>query len=119
MNNDKVKRQGWKTGEWVAEPYVQCKFDAEVERLGLTEDQFRQSEELKEWVKNNAQERYVPEYLLDFWGVVVDLGVESRKETIGKGRIRLPIWSFWDEENSARESAVYKEFVGNKELSKY
>jgi hypothetical protein len=116
MNKNASKLYGWKSGTWVAEPYVKCRFDVEVERLGITEAEFRQSAELKQWVDKNKNDYYVPEYLLDFWGFIVDLGREFSTEKPYKGRIRLPEFRGEDRLEDLRYP---EEVSGNKELSKY
>lgn len=47
-------------------------FDKVVQALGLTPDQYLSSIALKEWVRSNKDEKYVPSDLLKAWGFTVD-----------------------------------------------
>jgi hypothetical protein len=43
-------------------------FESFVASLGLTPDQYLNSKELKEWVRKNKDQKYVPQDLLKSWG---------------------------------------------------
>jgi hypothetical protein len=43
-----------------------------VEALGLRPDQYLSSTALKEWVRSNKDDKYVPSDLLKAWGFNVD-----------------------------------------------
>ncbi len=47
-------------------------FDHVVAILGITPEQYRTSAALKEWVRQNKDEKYVPPELLKYWGFSVD-----------------------------------------------
>ena len=47
-------------------------FDEIVEKMGLTPEQFKGSAELKEWVRLNWEQKYVPVDLLMAWGFEVE-----------------------------------------------
>ena len=47
-------------------------FEHVVRRLHLSPDEYATSAELKEWVRKNKDQKYVPLYLLDLWGFQVD-----------------------------------------------
>lgn len=47
-------------------------FEKIVESLGLTPAQYQASLALKEWVRANKDEKYVPPDLLEAWGFAVD-----------------------------------------------
>jgi hypothetical protein len=47
-------------------------FERVVEMLGLTPEQYLRSEQLKEWVRQNKDEKYVPSSLLKAWGFEED-----------------------------------------------
>ncbi len=57
-----------------------CEFECEVERLGLAEEslfQLASARDLKHtalryWAKCHARTRFVPEYLLEAWGIFLD-----------------------------------------------
>jgi hypothetical protein len=52
--------------------YAPSSFDHVVKNLGLTPSQYVHSAELKEWVRRNKDQKYLPSQLLDAWGFVVD-----------------------------------------------
>jgi hypothetical protein len=47
-------------------------FDELVEHMGLSPAQYESSEELKEWVRTNRGQKYVPIDLLTAWGFDVE-----------------------------------------------
>jgi hypothetical protein len=47
-------------------------FDEEVRRLGLDEQTYVASRELKKWCELNKNRCYIPESLLKQWGMSVD-----------------------------------------------
>lgn len=47
-------------------------FEKMVETLGLRPDQYLSSTALKEWVRSNKDDKYVPSDLLKAWGFNVD-----------------------------------------------
>ena len=47
-------------------------FEKVVEMLGLTPEQYLRSEQLREWVRLNKDEKYVPSSLLKAWGFEED-----------------------------------------------
>jgi hypothetical protein len=47
-------------------------FDKVVQALGLTPEQYISSLALREWVRSNKDEKYVPPDLLKAWGFTVD-----------------------------------------------
>lgn len=50
-------------------------FDRVVAILGIDPDQYKNSLPLKEWVRRNKDEKYVPSDLLKHWGFTDDDGV--------------------------------------------
>jgi len=50
-------------------------FDRVVAILGIDPDQYKNSLPLKEWVRRNKDEKYVPTDLLKHWGFTDDDGV--------------------------------------------
>ena len=52
-------------------PDVPTEFEIEVARLGLMQSEY--SMELKSWCDLNRNRVYVPEWLLDEWGMEVEL----------------------------------------------
>lgn len=52
---------------------VPSAFDKKVEALGLTPHRYTTSKELKKWVHDNYRSRYVPEYLLEHCGLILDV----------------------------------------------
>ena len=53
-------------------PALQTEFEMQVERLGLTKAHFIASAPLRLWCKRNRNRCYVPEWLLEAWGIKVD-----------------------------------------------
>lgn len=47
-------------------------FEREVELLGLTKAQYAHSGPLRLWCQRNRNRVYVPEWLLDEWGMIVE-----------------------------------------------
>jgi hypothetical protein len=47
-------------------------FERVVEALGLRPEQYLSSPALKEWVRSNKDDKYVPSDLLKAWGFSVD-----------------------------------------------
>ena len=47
-------------------------FDQIVENMGLSPAQYLNSAELKEWVRSNRGQKYVPSDLLTAWGFEVE-----------------------------------------------
>jgi len=47
-------------------------FDHVVAILGIGPDQYKDSLPLKEWVRQNKDEKYVPPELLKHWGFIVE-----------------------------------------------
>lgn len=50
-------------------PVVVTEFEAEVARLGLTRSEYSASPELKRWCTDHRNRVYVPEWLLEEWGM--------------------------------------------------
>jgi hypothetical protein len=48
-------------------------FDAVVQALGLAPEDFLGSAQLKAWVRQNKDHKYVPSEVLKTWGLVPDL----------------------------------------------
>lgn len=53
-------------------PLGESTFEHLTARLGLTPEKYEDSTALKEWVRRNKNERYVPPELLEAWGFTVD-----------------------------------------------
>jgi hypothetical protein len=47
-------------------------FERVVKNLGLSPEEYQSSLLLKEWVRQNMEEKYVPIYLLKVWGFTED-----------------------------------------------
>lgn len=43
-------------------------FEQVVKELGLSPEEYRNSTPLKDWVRRNMDEKYVPSWLLKAWG---------------------------------------------------
>ena len=55
-----------------AAPVLRTEFEKQVERLGLAKSEYMSSVELKHWCGRNRNRVYVPEWLLDEWGMTVE-----------------------------------------------
>ena len=53
-------------------PYVPTAFEVEARKLGLTKETFEASSPLRLWCERNCNRYYVPEWLLEAWGILVD-----------------------------------------------
>lgn len=51
---------------------VPTEFELQVQRLGLTKPEYVSSAELKRWCEHNRNRVYVPEWLLEEWGIQVE-----------------------------------------------
>jgi|HubBroStandDraft_4_1064222.scaffolds.fasta_scaffold26001_4 hypothetical protein len=47
-------------------------FEMQVQRLGLTEENYESSDHLRRWCEDNRHRFYVPEWLLKRWRMSVD-----------------------------------------------
>jgi hypothetical protein len=50
-------------------PVLLTEFEVEVERLGLTKAQYVASTPLRRWCERNRNRCYIPEWLLEEWGM--------------------------------------------------
>ena len=53
-------------------PALPTEFEILVKRLGLTKLEYAFSAELKRWCEHNRNRVYVPEWLLEAWGIQVE-----------------------------------------------
>ena len=53
-------------------PVLLTEFEMQVERLGLSKAQYVASEPLRRWCEHNLNRYYVPEWLLETWGLTVE-----------------------------------------------
>jgi hypothetical protein len=54
-------------------PVLPTEFELQVRRLRLTKPMYVRSAELRRWCEQNRNRVYVPEWLLEAWGIVVDI----------------------------------------------
>lgn len=59
-------------GKFVPIPALITEFEQQVERLGLTKTQYADSMPLRRWCERNRNRVYVPEWLLEEWGITVE-----------------------------------------------
>ena len=52
-------------------------FEHVARRLHLSPEKYANSRELKEWVRKNKDHKYVPLYLLELWGLEVNLDIAA------------------------------------------
>ncbi len=50
-------------------------FELQVKQLRLTRHAYTCSLELRRWCQLNRNRRYIPEWLLDAWGIPVDANI--------------------------------------------
>jgi hypothetical protein len=55
----------------VSVPVLPTAFEKQVEKLGLSPDEYQDSPQLRNWCLRNASSHYVPESLLKGWGIDV------------------------------------------------
>jgi hypothetical protein len=69
-------KRGHGNPNWVSLPHslpaVLPEFEVQVERLGLTQAEFVDSAQLRHWCARNRNRYYVPEWLLEAWGLAVE-----------------------------------------------
>jgi hypothetical protein len=53
-------------------PTLVTEFEMQVKRLGLTKAQYVTSGPLRRWCTHNRNRYYVPEWLLEEWGLTVE-----------------------------------------------
>ena len=53
-------------------PALLTEFERQVERLGLNKTEYVASEPLRRWCERNRNRCYVPEWLLEAWGLTVE-----------------------------------------------
>ena len=53
-------------------PALPTEFEIQVKRIGLTKPEYIASTELKLWCERNCNRVYVPEWLLEAWGIEVE-----------------------------------------------
>jgi len=53
-------------------PILATEFEEQVRQLRLTPEMYAFSQELKLWCERNRNRIYIPEWLLDEWGISVD-----------------------------------------------
>jgi hypothetical protein len=53
-------------------PALRTEFEKQVACLGLAKSEYVSSAELKHWCECNRNRVYVPEWLLDEWGMAVE-----------------------------------------------
>jgi len=67
---------GWSSGKPTVVPAsVPTEFERQAKRLGLSEDGYSSSDQLRRWCEHNRDRCYVPEWLLKSWGMLVDPNV--------------------------------------------
>jgi hypothetical protein len=54
-------------------PNMPTSFEEMVRRLKLSEEEYRSSIPLKEWAKKHKDSKYVPQDLLEAWGIVAKI----------------------------------------------
>jgi len=60
-----------------AVPALPTEFELRVRQLQLTAGMYTSSAELRAWCEQNRNRCYVPEWLLEEWGITVDLNFSA------------------------------------------
>lgn len=60
-------------------PPIRSAFEEVVENLGLRKSQWRCSGALRSWAAQNKNRHFVPEELLNAWGMTVDLDWDTKR----------------------------------------
>jgi hypothetical protein len=72
----KPGNSGWSSGRPATAPAASpTEFELQARRLGLTEDGYASSDQLRRWCEHNRDRCYIPEWLLKRWGIPVDPNV--------------------------------------------
>jgi hypothetical protein len=58
-------------------PVLATEFELQIRQLRLTEESYVFSAELKSWCERNRNRFYIPEWLLEAWGIRVDPNVSD------------------------------------------
>jgi hypothetical protein len=67
------KNSGWASGVAVKLPPAgHSEFERYTQKLGLTEEDYVRSNELRRWCEANRNRCYVPEWLLKEWSMYVE-----------------------------------------------
>jgi hypothetical protein len=56
-----------------AGPVLPTEFELRIRQLHLTAEMYTSSRDLRAWCEQNRNRLYVPEWLLEEWGITVDL----------------------------------------------
>ena len=54
-------------------PALPTEFELQIRQLQLTAEMYASSRDLRSWCEQNRNRLYVPEWLLEEWGIIVDL----------------------------------------------
>jgi hypothetical protein len=74
--SSKPGNPGWSSGRPAAIPAsAPTEFERQVLRLGLREEDYASSGQLRHWCDQNRDRCYVPEWLLKRWGLTTDSNV--------------------------------------------
>ena len=55
-----------------AVPAIASEFEVQARQLGLTPQTYAASYLLRKWCKHNRNRCYIPEWLLDIWGISIE-----------------------------------------------
>ena len=58
-------------------PALPTEFELRVKHLQLTRRMYTSSRELRAWCERNRNRFYIPEWLLEEWGITVDLNFSA------------------------------------------
>lgn len=71
-----LRNTGWSSGKAAKVPPAgPTEFEIQAKHLGLTQQSYATSDQLRSWCERNRNRCYVPEWLLKKWGIPVDPNV--------------------------------------------
>ena len=62
-------------------PAIATEFELQARRLGLTKEKYTASAQLRTWCERNKNRCYIPEWLLEEWGITVDPNIAVERST--------------------------------------
>ena len=72
LGGNMARRGNPNWGLFPAAPILATEFDLQVRKLGLAQDKYVSSLELRRWCERNSNRVYIPEWLLAEWRIHVD-----------------------------------------------
>lgn len=58
-------------------PTLPTEFEVRAREMGLTKHTYATSAQLRKWCEQNGNRYYIPEWLLEAWGILVDPNISD------------------------------------------